>query len=169
MCRNTLPTQSSETVKKHSYLGDSVCLHPPALVVSVKDQSFPSLTEEVAAYPSWCHAQVTDSLNHFRKLRVKWHPNTGMAMETDGTIASPWSGLHFLVLSGARVCLPVGYGSDGRLSLSRLLPGKPPSIWKRKGRPPGLLREKNWEISLIILPVAVSRISHYLLQLVLDM
>ena len=94
------------------------------------------------AYPSWSHVQVTDSLNHFKKLRVKWHPDIGMAKETDGTIASPWSGLHFLVLSGARVCLPVGYGSDGRLSLSRLLPGKPPSIWKQKGRPPGSLEKK---------------------------
>lgn len=155
MCRNTLPTQSSETVERHSYLRDSVCLRLPKLVVSLKDQSFPSLAEEIAAYPSWCHAQVTDSLNHFRKLRVKWHPDTGMATETDGTIASPWSGLHFLVLSGARVCLPVGYGSDGRLSLSRLLPGKPPSIWKQKGRPPGSLWKK-MGISLIILSVTVS-------------
>lgn len=102
-----------------------------------KGRPFPSLSEEVAAHPSRCHAQVTDSLNHFRKLRVKWHPDTGMAMETDGSIASPWSSLHFLALSGARVCLPVGYGSDGRLSLSKFLPGKPPSIWKQRGRPPG--------------------------------
>lgn len=142
MSRNTLPTQSSETVKRHSYLRDSVCLHLLEIVVSLKDQYLTSLSEELAAYPSWCHAQVTDSLNHFRKLRVKWHPDIGMATETDGTKGSPWSGLHFLVLSGARVCLPVGYGSDGRLSLSRLLPGKPPSIWKQKGRPPGSLGEK---------------------------
>ncbi|KAM7396914.1 hypothetical protein PAMP_019919 [Pampus punctatissimus] len=62
--------------------------------------------------------QVTDSSSHFRKLRVKWHPNIGMIMKADGTIASPWSGLHFLVLSGARVCLPVGYGSDVTISTS---------------------------------------------------
>ena len=72
---------------------------------------------------------------------MKWHPYTGIDMKTDGTIASLWSGLHFLVLSGARVCLPVGYGSDGRLSLSRLMPGKPPSVWKQDGHPPG----STWE------------------------
>lgn len=113
------------------------------------------LSEDIAAFPLWCHAQVTDSSNHFRKLRVKWHPNIGMAMEADGTLASPWSCLHFLILSGARVCLPVGYGSDGQLSLSRLLPGKPPFIWKLKGRPLGSLWKKLW-ISLIILSLTVS-------------
>lgn len=82
-------------------------------VIGLKGRS--SLSEELAGSPSWRQAQVTDSLNCFRKLRVKWNPNIGMARETDGTIASPWSGLHFLILSGARVCLPVGYGSDGYL------------------------------------------------------
>lgn len=38
--------------------------------------------------------------NRFIKQRVNWHRGTGVAMETDGTIASPWSGLHFLALSG---------------------------------------------------------------------
>lgn len=45
-------------------------------------------------------AQVTDSLNCFIQRRVNWHRDTGVAMETDGTIASPWPGLHFLALSG---------------------------------------------------------------------
>lgn len=31
---------------------------------------------------------------------VNWHHGTGVTMETDGTIASPWSGLHFLALYG---------------------------------------------------------------------
>lgn len=31
-------------------------------------------------------------------------------------------------LLGARVCLPVGYGSDGHLSLTRLLPKKSPFL-----------------------------------------
>lgn len=62
------------------------------------------LSEEMAARPSWRQAQVTDGLKGFRKLSVKWRPSFGIAMETDGTIASPWSGLHFLVLSG-HVCV----------------------------------------------------------------
>lgn len=93
---------------------------------------------------------MTDSLKCFRKLGVKWHPDIGTATETDGTIASPWPGLHFLVLSGARVCLPVGYRSDGRLSLSRLLPGSPPSVWNWKGCSPGSLQKQNSCISLMI-------------------
>lgn len=85
-----------------AYLNDSVCLHILELVIGLKGQP------PVSCQRKWqpvlkCHAQVTDSFNCFGKLRVKWHPDTGMAMETDGTIASPWSGLHFLVLSGARV------------------------------------------------------------------
>lgn len=52
-------------------------------------------------------------------------PALARPRETDGAIASPWPVLHFLVLSGARVGLPVGCRSDGRLSLSRLLPGSP--------------------------------------------
>lgn len=35
-------------------------------------------------------------------------------------------------LLGAHVCLPVGYGSDGHLSLTRLLPGKSPSFLKMR-------------------------------------
>ncbi|KAJ4938439.1 hypothetical protein JOQ06_003058, partial [Pogonophryne albipinna] len=58
--------------------------------------------------------KVTDSLNHFRKLRVKWHPDTGMATETDGHIASPWSGLHFLGLSGA-LTISTSVSFDGLL------------------------------------------------------
>lgn len=86
MCRNTLPTQSSEAVKRDLDLGNSDG-HEHA--VHLKLQSLlSSLSLVTATYPSWCHGQVTDSLNHFRKLRVKWHPDTGMAMETDGTIAS---------------------------------------------------------------------------------
>lgn len=50
--------------------------------------------------PPWGPAQVTDSLNCFIEHRDNWHSDTGVAMETDGTIASPWSGLHFLALSG---------------------------------------------------------------------
>lgn len=38
--------------------------------------------------------------NSFIKQTVNWHHDTGVSMETDGTIASPWSGLHFLALSG---------------------------------------------------------------------
>lgn len=94
---------------------------------------FPSLSQEIVAYSSRCHAQVTDGLDQFSKLNVKRHPESGRGVETDGTIASPWSGLHFLILSGARVCLPVGYGSDGRLSSSRLLPGKTYIHWNQKG------------------------------------
>lgn len=41
-----------------------------------------------AACALWRRAQMTDSLNHFRKLRVKWHPDTDLAVETDGAIAS---------------------------------------------------------------------------------
>lgn len=49
--------------------------------------------------PPWRPAQVTDSLNCFNEHSDNWHSDTGVAMETDGTIASPWSGLHFLALS----------------------------------------------------------------------
>lgn len=50
--------------------------------------------------PPWCPAQVTDSFKCFIEHGDNWHSGTGVAMETDGTIASPWSGLHFLALSG---------------------------------------------------------------------
>lgn len=93
--------------------------------------------ENSAAYPSRCRAPVIDGSNHLRTVGAKWHTDTGTALEADGTIASPWSGLHFLVLSVARVCLSVGYGSDGQLSLLRTLPGKTPFIWKEKGHPLG--------------------------------
>lgn len=52
-----------------------------------------------------CPAQVTDSLNCFIENRVNWHRHTGAAMETDGTIASPWSSLHFLAPSGGGACV----------------------------------------------------------------
>lgn len=89
MCRNTLPTQSSEAVRRDLDLGNSDGLGIHEHAVRLKLQSLlSSLSLVTATYPSRCHGQVTDSLNHFRKLRVKWHPDTGMAMETDGTIAS---------------------------------------------------------------------------------
>lgn len=137
MPKRTSHAVSFFTARTRSALQKIEQVWSPMLVVRFEGHDF--LSEEMAARPSWRQAQVTGGLKGFRKLSVKWRPSFGIAMEADGTIASPWSGLHFLVLSGARVCLPVGYGSDGRLSLSRLLPGKPPSIWKEKGCPPGSL------------------------------
>lgn len=138
MCWGPLPTQSQETVQTQHTLRKKVPKDCTLYLSLVWRPVF--LIRATSVYPWWCPVQVTDS---FSELRVEQHPSTGVVFETDGTVASPQSGLHFLVLSGACVCLPVGYGSDGQLSLFRLLPGKPPSIWKQKGCSPGSKWNKN--------------------------
>lgn len=97
----------AETHFPHShptlYLYNSICIFKRRPVERTSCPCLVPRQKEIAAKRSRCHAQMIDSSNHFRKLRVEWHPDTGAAKETDGTIASPWPGLHFLVLSGARV------------------------------------------------------------------
>lgn len=89
MCRSTLPTQSPEAAQIHS----------PVFQIH-KCCFFNACGRSVRRKPVPLDLQLRWLTNRFIKQRVNWHRGTGVAMETDGTIASPWSGLHFLALSG---------------------------------------------------------------------
>ncbi|KAK1887978.1 Reelin [Dissostichus eleginoides] len=117
--------------------------------------------EDIEVYPSRCHAQVTDSLNHFRKLRVKWHPDTGMATETDGHIASPWSGLHFLGLSGA-LTISTSVSFDGLLvtGLYTSTPVQSAPIPAPAAFGFGVMHERQFGGTQFVCSVVASHVSH---------
>lgn len=130
-CKTTLPTPSSENQEKHL-----------------------SLCEKVAGscqnYSSFCrllhHSNVvlvTDGLNHFMKLRVKWHLNSGITTETDGTISPCLASISWCSLG----CVSArGIWVRWLLILVQIVSKKTSIHLEKTGCPPGSLRQERCKV-----------------------